>query len=334
MDPPLSGLQKAAVLLISLGSEASIEVFKHLDPSEVAQLSAEISRLPHVSMSVAHSVMEECQNLAIAEGGSILGGLDYAKNDLEKVVGKERAEEIMGNLQESRPGTLNVVKRIDPRNLLNFTRREHPQTLALILAKLDPARAGKFLVELPPELQSEVVLRIANMDKTVPEVLEQIESVLEERLAMFSGPEVAMTGGVKAAAEILNQVSRAQEEKILEGLETVDEGLAQNIRNLMFTFQDLVLVDDRGIQRVLREVNQRELAMALKAASEEVKAKIFKNMSERAATMLKEEMEDMGPVRVREVEEVQVRIVTVVRALQEVGEIMVQGRGGDEEILI
>lgn len=320
MTPPLSGLQKAAILVTSIGSEATIELFKYLEPSEVEQLRDEISRLSRVPISVAHSIMEEAQHLAVNQGGSI----------------HDRAEDVLDNLRESRSGTLSVVKRIDPRDLVNFTRREHPQTLALILTKMEPSQAGKFLIELSPELQGDVVLRIANMDKTVPEVIQQIETVLEERLASVSQPEVALRGGAKAAAEILNHVGRAHEEKIFESLENVDISLAENIRDLMFTFDNLMLVDDRGIQRLLREVNQRELAIALKNASEEVKAKVFKNMSERAAIILREEMENLGPVRLREVEEEQQRMVALVRVLQEAGEIFVQGRGGDEdeEILV
>ncbi|MFQ5657768.1 MAG: flagellar motor switch protein FliG [Candidatus Methylomirabilales bacterium] len=316
----MSGLQKAAILLTSIGGDASIELFKHLEPSEVAQLRAEISRLSRVPIALAHSVMEEAQHLSINGGVSV----------------QDRANGIIDDRQESSQGTLSVLKRIDPRDLVNFTRREHPQTLALILIKMDPSQAGKFLVELPPELQSDVVLRVANMDKIVPEVIEQIESVLEERLASVSQPEVALRGGAKAAAEILNHVGRAHEEKILESLQNADVALIENIRDLMFTFEDLMLVDDRGMQRVLREVNQRELAIALKTASEELRTKVLKNMSERAAIMLREEMEDLGPVRLREVEEEQQRMVALVRVLQEAGEIVVRGRGAeeDEEILV
>jgi len=334
MSASLNGLQKAAVLLISLGTEASIQVLKHLTPSEIEQLTTEISRLHQIPLSVARSVMEEFQHLVSTSHDTLQGGLGYAKAVLEKVLSRDRAEEIIERLRESQPGTLAVVKRIDPRNLLNFIGQEHPQTIALILANLEPSRAAGLLVELPPELQTDVIWRIANMDKTSPEVIGEIEAVLAERFASVFQPEVSTTGGVKVAAKILNQVNRTHERNILEGLEKVDVGLAENIRNLMFTFEDLVLVDDRGLQRVLREVNQRDLAVALKGAGEAVKAKIFKNMSERAVTILKEEIEDLGPVRLRVVEEAQKKIVAVVRALQEAGEIIVHRRGQDEDVLI
>ncbi len=336
MSTPLNGLQKAATLLISLGTEVAVQVLKHLTPTEVEQLTAEISRLHQIPVSVARSVLEEFQQLAGTPTATLQGGLGYVRTVLERVVGRDRAEEIVERLSAGQSGTLTVVRRIDPRNLLNFIRREHPQTIALILANLEPSRAAKLLAELPPDLQIEVIRRIATLDKTGPEILSEIEAVLEERLASLFQPEVSpQGGGVKAAAEILNQVSRTHEQNILEGLEQVDGALAEHIRNLMFTFEDLILVDDRGIQRVLREVNQRDLAIALKAAGEEVRTKIFKNMSERARTILKEEIEDLGPVRLREVEEAQRKIVTIVRALQEAGEIVVQGRGREDgDILI
>lgn len=335
-DPAsLSGTQKAAILLISLGAELSAQVFKAMNEDEIEELTTEISRLPNVPALTTGDVLEEFQQMALAQEYIAQGGVAYASEVLERALGPKRAREILERLKgQIQPAAFEIVKKVDPKNLLDFIRREHPQTIALILANMDPKQAAQILSELSPELQSDVVLRIATMDKTNPEVIKQIESILENRLSSLFTQEVSISGGVKSVAEIMNRLDRSTERTLLGTLQDQDGELAENIRRLMFTFEDIVHVDDRGVQRILKEIDQRDLALALKAAGAEVAGKIFKNMSERAATLLKEEIGYLGPVRLRDVEESQRRIVEVVRRLEESGDIIVQGRGGQDDVVV
>lgn len=331
----LSGTQKAAILLISLGADLSAQVFKALNEEEIEELTTEISRLPNVSAMTTGDVLEEFHHMALAQEYIAQGGVAYASEVLERALGPKRAREILERLRgQLQPVAFEIVKKVDPKNLLDFIRREHPQTIALILANMEPKQAAQILSELPAELQSDVVLRIATMDKTNPEVIKQIETILESRLSSLFTQEVSISGGVKSVAEIMNRLDRSTERTLLGSLQDQDAELAENIRRLMFTFEDLVHVDDRGVQRILKEIDQRDLALALKAAGAEVAGKIFKNMSERAATLLKEEIGYLGPVRLRDVEESQRRIVEVVRRLEESGEIIVQGRGGQDDVVV
>ncbi len=335
-DPAsLSGTQKAAILLISLGAELSAQVFKAMNDDEIEELTTEISRLPNVPAVTTGDVLEEFHQMALAQEYIAQGGVAYASEVLERALGPKRAREILERLKgQIQPAAFEIVKKVDPKNLLDFIRREHPQTIALILANMDPKQAAQILSELSPDLQSDVVLRIATMDKTNPEVIKQIESILENRLSSLFTQEVSISGGVKSVAEIMNRLDRSTERTLLGTLQEQDGELAENVRRLMFTFEDIVHVDDRGVQRILKEIDQRDLALALKAAGAEVGGKIFKNMSERAATLLKEEIGYLGPVRLRDVEESQRRIVEVVRRLEESGEIIVQGRGGQDDVVV
>jgi flagellar motor switch protein FliG len=330
-----SGTQKAAILLISLGADLSAQVFKAMNEDEIEELTTEISRLPNVPAMTTGDVLEEFHQMALAQEYIAQGGVAYASEVLERALGPKRAREILERLKgQIQPAAFEIVKKVDPKNLLDFIRREHPQTIALILANMEPKQAAPILSELSPELQSDVVLRIATMDKTNPEVIKQIETILENRLSSLFTQEVSISGGVKSVAEIMNRLDRSTERTLLGALQDQDGELAENIRRLMFTFEDIVHVDDRGVQRILKEIDQRDLALALKAAGVEVAAKIFKNMSERAATLLKEEISYLGPVRLRDVEESQRRIVEVVRRLEESGEIIVQGRGGQDDVVV
>jgi flagellar motor switch protein FliG len=335
-DPAnLSGTQKAAILLISLGAELSAQVFKAMNDDEIEELTTEISRLPNVPALTTGDVLDEFHQMALAQEYIAQGGVAYASEVLERALGPKRAREILERLKgQIQPAAFEIVKKVDPKNLLDFIRREHPQTIALILANMDPKQAAQILSELSPDLQPDVVLRIATMDKTNPEVIKQIESILEDRLSSLFTQEVSISGGVKSVAEIMNRLDRSTERTLLGTLQDQDGELAENIRRLMFTFEDIVHVDDRGVQRILKEIDQRDLALALKAAGAEVGGKIFKNMSERAATLLKEEIGYLGPVRLRDVEESQRRIVEVVRRLEESGEIIVQGRGGQDDVVV
>jgi flagellar motor switch protein FliG len=331
----LSGLRKAAIFLVSLGADASAQVFKLLDEAEIEVLSAEISRLRDVSGNVTAAVLKEFTQMALAQEYITKGGINYAMEVLDKALGRQRALEIISRLQANlQPAPFAVMKKADPKHLLDFIRREHPQTIALILANLESDSASVILSELPPENQIDVVLRLANMDKTSPEVLKQIEQVLEKRVSAVFAQEVSSMGGVKAVAEILNRVDRNTEKKIFQTLEEIEPELAEQIKRLMFTFEDLILVDDRGIQRVLKEVDQRDLALALKAAGEDVSGKVYKNMSERAAAIIRQEIEYLGPVRLRDIEDAQLRIVSITRRLEETGEIIIAGRGGSDEIVV
>jgi flagellar motor switch protein FliG len=331
----LTGHQKAAILLVSLGAENSAEVFKTMNEEEIEDLTTEISRLHNVAASTTGAVLEEFHQMALAQEYITQGGLSYAAEILERALGSKRAMEILERLRGVlQPAAFDIVKKVEPKTLLDFIRREHPQTIALILANMDPRRAAPILSELPAELQLDVVLRIATMDKTNPEVIRQIETILESRLSSVFTQEVSISGGVKAVAEIMNRLDRSTERTLLSALQGHESELADGIRRLMFTFEDLVHVDDRGVQRILKEVDQRDLVLALKAASPDVAAKIYKNMTERAGALLKEEISYLGPVRLRDVEDSQRRVMEVVRRLEEAGDIIIQGRGGQEDIVI
>jgi len=332
----LNGAQKAAVLLINLGAELSAAVFKSLSDGEIEQVTTEISRLASVSPGMTSGVMEEFDQIAQAQAYIRQGGVDYAEQILQRALGPKKARDLVDRLRHEvlQPSAFEIVKRVDPKNLLEFIRREHPQTIALILANMDSKQSAQILSELPVEMQSDVILRIATMDKTSPEVVKQIESILEDRFSSMFTQEVSASGGVKSVAEIMNHLDRSTEKNLISALQEQDGQLAENVRRLMFTFEDIVHVDDRGIQKILKEIEQHDLVLALKASSPEVSVKIFKNMSERASSLVKEEIGFLGPVRLRDVEDAQRRIVDAVRRMEEQGEIIVQGRGGQDDIVI
>lgn len=330
----LSGRQKAAILMISLGPEISSQIFKHLSEEEIEQLTLEIASLRTVDTVTRGEVLEEFHDLVMAHEYMSRGGIEYAKELLEKGLGPQRAAEIINRLTASlqvRP--FDFARKTDPAQLLNFIQHEHPQTIALILAYLNAEQAGQILSALPSQLQVEVAKRLATLDRTSPEVLEEIEATLERRLSTFVTQDYTAAGGIDVAVEILNRVDRATEKTIMDALEEDDPDLAEEIKKRMFVFEDITLLSDRDIQLIIREVDSAEWALALKTASEEVAERIFKNMSKRAADMLKEEMEYLGPVRLRDVEDAQQKIVSVIRRLEEAGEIIVF-RSGEDEIVV
>lgn len=330
----MTGKEKAAVLLVSLGPELSSQVFKHLQEEEIEELTYEIASLDKVMPEIREKVAVEFSQLAQARRYITQGGIEQAKEILEKALGAQKATEIIQRLTASlqvRP--FDFARKTDPAQLLNFIQHEHPQTISLILAYLHPEQAAIILSALPGESQVEVAKRLAILDRTSPEVLEEIEATLEKKLSSFATQDFTMAGGLETAVGILNRVDRSTEKTIMEALEEDDPELAEEIKKRMFVFEDIVTLDDRSIQRVLREVDSRELALALKAASEEVAARIYKNMSKRAADMMKEDIEYMGPVRLRDVEEAQQKIVSIIRKLEEAGEIIV-ARGGEDEIIV
>jgi flagellar motor switch protein FliG len=330
----MSGRRKAATLLVRLGLEVAAEVFKHLSEEEIEQLTVEIATVRSVDSKAATQVLEEFYTAAVAQEYVSQGGVKVAREILEKSLGSTRAMDILSRLQGALQVTpFEFLRRVDPQHLLNFIQHEHPQTIALILAHLQSDHAAQILSSLPAELQTEVAMRLATMDRTIPEVIGDVERVLEQKIASVLSQEFSTAGGVEALAEVINRVDRQTEKLILETLDEENPELAAEIKKLMFVFEDIILLDDRSVQQVLKEIEQKELSLALKGASDEVKEKIFANMSQRAADMIKEDMEYMGPVRVRNVEEAQQRIVAIIRRLEELGEIEIL-RAGEEELVV
>ncbi|MDR0308216.1 MAG: flagellar motor switch protein FliG [Chitinispirillales bacterium] len=331
----IPGPVKAAIVMVALGTEASGKVFQILEDPEVEQLSTEIARLENVSPDVREAVLQEFHELALAHQFISQGGMDYARQVLENALGPKKAQEILEKVQAKiRTTGFNLLENIDPKQLVNYIQKEHPQTIALLLAHMEPANAAPIVSALPQEVQIDVATRIATMESISPETLSQIEVVLVSQIKSLFGGDVSEIGGVKAVAEILNNVDRGAEKNILGNLERENPELATEIKKLMFVFEDTLLLDDRSMQRLMKEIDTKELGMALKGASEELQEKFFRNMSSRASEMIREDMQFMGPIRLKDVEEVQQRIVDVIRRLEEDGEIIISGRGGDDNIVV
>ncbi len=330
----LNGKQKAAVLLISLGPDVAAQVFKHLKEDEIEKLTLEIANQRKVTQESKDKVLVEFHQMALAKEYISSGGIDYAREIIEKALGQEKAMMIINRLTSSlqiRP--FDFARKTDPSQLLNFIQNEHPQTIALIMAYLQPEQAGTILSALPPDRQVDVAKRIATMDRTSPDVIKDVERILERKLSSLVTQDFTAAGGVDAIVEVLNRVDRTTERTIIENLEIQNPELAEEIKKRMFVFEDIVLLDDRSLQLVLREIDSKDLALALKASSSEVADKVYRNMSKRAAEMLREEIQYMGPVRIRDVEEAQQKVVNVIRRLEESGEIIVSRGKGDEIIV-
>ena len=330
----LTGLQKAAILLIALGPEKSALVFKHLKEEEVEELTLEIANTRSVTPQVKEQVIEEFYQICLAQQYIAEGGINYAKELLEKSFGSEKAVDVIGRLTASlQVKPFEFVRKTDASQLFNFIQDEHPQTIALILSYLPAAQAAQIVSALPPDRQSDVAKRIAVMDRTSPDVIKDVERVLETKLASLVNQDYTIIGGVDAVVDILNTVDRGTEKHIMETLEIEEPELADEIRKKMFVFEDILLLDDRAIQRVLRDVENNDLAIALKGSNEQVQNAIFNNLSKRLAAMIKEDMEFMGPVRMKDVEEAQQKIVAIIRKLEDAGEIVISRGGGDEIIV-
>jgi flagellar motor switch protein FliG len=329
-----SGREKAAMLLISLGPERSSEVFKHLRDDEIEQLTLEIANIRFVTPEDKEMILEEFYQICLAQEYITEGGIGYAKEILEKAMGDQKALEIISRLTASlqvRP--FDFVRKADPSQLLNFLQKEHPQIIALVLAYLKPQQAAAVLSDLPQEKQADVARRIATMDRTSPEVLKEVERILEKNLSSLVIEDYTVSGGIESIVDILNSVDRGTEKYIMETLEIVDLDLVEEIKKRMFVFEDILTLDNRSIQRFLREIDNNQLAIALKGAGEDVQKIIFANMSKRMGEMIREDMEYMGPVRLRDVEEAQQDIVNIIRKLEEAGEIVI-ARGGEDEIIV
>jgi flagellar motor switch protein FliG len=331
----ITGVRKTAILLLSLSQEQAAEILKRLPPEAVEEVSREIASIKEVGADSRQVVFGEFYNLALANSYLNEGGLEYAKALIRKSMGDDDANRVIKQVtQQVQTTPFSFLQKAESENLLTFIQDEHPQTIALILAHLPSQKASEILVGLPSQKQIEVVKRVANMEQTNPEVIKEVERGLEHRLSDIVSQTFEKAGGVDTVAEILNLADRSTEKGIMEGLEAEDPDLVEQIRRLMFVFEDILLVNDKGIQSVLKEVDNEELALALKTASDDLKQKIFKNMSERAAQLIQEDMQYMGPVRVSDVESAQQKIVDVVRRLEDAGEIIIAGRGGEKEMVV
>mgnify|MGYP000986532694 CR=1 FL=1 len=333
-EQQLTGRQKASIFIISLGPEKSAQIMKHLTEDEIEQLTMEIANVRTINNDQFKSVTEEFTQLYMASHYLAQGGIEYAKEVLEKALGNEKAISIISRLSSNlQIKPFDFVRNTDPSQLLNFIQGEHSQTIALIMSYLEAEQAAIILSSLPNDRQAEIARRIAIMDSTSPEIIREVEYTLEKKISSLGTQDYTSAGGINSIVQILNKVDRSTEKVILETLEVQDPVLSEEIKKLMFVFEDIITMDDRSIQLVLREVESKDLALALKGSSEEVGNKIKKNMSKRAGEMLEEEITFLGPVRLRDVEEAQQRIVNTIRRLEEAGEIVISRGGGDEIIV-
>lgn len=333
MAQTLTGTQKAAILMIALGSENSANVIKHLGDQEIEQLTLEMANVGKISPEQRDHVVEEFHQLCVANDYISRGGIDYAREVLERALGETRAFDIISRLSTSlkmRP--FDLVRRTDPKQLFSFIQGEHPQTIALIMTHLPVEKAATLLASLNQDRQADVAKRIATMGRTSPEVLKEIEKVLERKISSLAPTDYTASGGIQSIVDVLNRTDPGTVKVVMDALEVDDPDLAEQIKRQMFVFEDIVVLDDRGIQLVLREVETKDLGLALKGSNPEVAQKIMANMSSRAGQMLKDDMEFMGPVRLRDVEEAQQRIVKVIRKIEESGAIVIS-RGGSDEII-
>ena len=333
-EDKLSGLQKSAILLIALGPEKSAAIFKHLKEEEIEELTLEIANTRSITPQIKDEVIDEFYQVCLAQQYIAEGGIGYAKELLEKALGSDKAVDVIGRLTASlQVKPFEFVRKTEATQLLNFIQDEHPQTIALILSYLSAGQASAIISALPQDRQADVAKRVAMMDRTSPDVIKEVEKILESKLASLVNQDYTIIGGVDQVVEILNAVDRGTEKHIMETLEIEEPELADEIRKKMFVFEDILLLDDRAIQRVLRDVDNNDLALALKGSNEQVQNAIFNNLSKRLATMIREDMEFMGPVRMKDVEEAQQKIVNIIRKLEDSAEIVISRGGGDEIIV-
>ena len=327
-------MQKASILLLALDQDVAAQIFRALPREKVEEISREIANITEIKAETRHAVITEFYNLVLARQYADVGGLSYARALIQKTLPPDEARKVIATLEtQIYEQPFAFLQKTEKENLLLFLQEEHPQTIALVLSHVPSVTASEILVALDKERQLEVVKRVATMDQTSPEVIKEVERGLENRLAGLATERFERVGGVQAVAEILNLAGRGTEKAIMESLEEQDPELVESIRRLMFVFEDILRVNDKGIQSVLKEIDNAELGLSLRTASDELKEKIFKNMSERAAQLIKEEMEFMGPVRISDVENAQQKIVDVVRRLEDAGEIIISGKGDSEMVV-
>lgn len=326
----MDGITKAAIFMIGLGKVASSAVFKEFPEADLELITTRIAATPAVEPRISEAIFEEFYEMIKAQEYISLGGIEYAREILEEALGDVRALEIIKKIQRLlQVKGFNVLKQVDSSQLLTFIQKEHPQTIALVLTQLEPVQAANVLAELPEDLRNDVVIRFASMERVSQEMINTVEQILEERIDFSQ--QGTQFGGVKSAAEIINLVGATIERSILEAISAKDPKLATEIKNLMFVFEDIIYLDDRTVQKILRDIDQKDLVLALKAVGDEAKQKIFKNMSERASSIVQEEMEYAGPVRLRDVEQAQQNVLDVIRKLEELGEIQLT-KGGEDYV--
>jgi len=332
LSPVTSDLRRAAIFMVSVGAASASRIFRYLSEEEIERLTSEIAKLENIPATELQEVNEEFHRMALAQDYISSGGLTYAQEILENAVGEQQALDVVRRIQATlQIKGFNVLRNVDLNQLLSFLQKEHPQTIALVLSQLTQSQAASVLTQLTPTMQVDVIHRIARMERVSPDTLSAVEKVLESHIDLSD--RSSLIGGIKSAAEILNMVGQRFEKHILTGISKGDPELATQIKNLMFVFEDVINLDDRAVQKVLKEVDNRELAMALKACSEELKQKILSNMSKRASEMILEELEYLGPVRLKEVEEVQQRIIDIIRRLEDEGEIIIATSAADEQLV-
>jgi flagellar motor switch protein FliG len=331
----IAGIQKAALLLIALDVETASEVFKFLDASVVEQISTEISKVKNIPSQVVDLVMDEFYAMATARQYVLEGGIEYAQALLEKSFGAGKATEIIEKVRSlTTLKGFDVLKKADSAQLVSFLNKEHPQTMALILSHLNPNQTAEALQELPENVRDDVIYRIATLGKISPQTLKQIEKVVDDMAGFSMSQSLSKIGGTKSLANILNKTNASMSKDMLEKLEMQDADVAQEVKRLMFLFEDILHIQDKDIQRVLREVDRKDLALALKVADDKLKEKIFANMSERGSDLLKEELQYMGMVKLKEVEAAQAKIIDLIKMLEEAGEITLNLRGSKEEVYV
>jgi flagellar motor switch protein FliG len=333
-DLKMTGREKAAILLIALGKEYSAKIFRSLKDEEIEQLTLDITNVRRVDAETKDAVIQEFYEECLAQNYISEGGIDYARSLLEQSIGPERALELISRLTSSlsvRP--FDFARKTDPNQILNFIANEHPQTIALVLSYLEPTTAAAILAQLPSEKQTQVVVRVSTMDRTSPEYVREVERVLDRKLSSMGVDDFTVVGGIQSIVDILNAADRGTERRVLEELEVDNSDLVDEIRRKMFVFEDIIRLDKRAIQRVLKDVENADLTVSLKNATEELRGIIFENMSKRLADMIREDMEYMGPVRVRDVEDAQQKIVNVIRKLQDAGEIVIS-RGSEDDLVV
>jgi flagellar motor switch protein FliG len=330
----MNGADKAAILLVYLGPEATSKVFEHMEDNEIKKISQSMSRLGHVNRPAIQQVVAEFNEITNPESGFFSQGDEFVRKILEQALGPQRADILLRELNTaSYADMVDVLSDMDSKTIANFLSQEHPQTIAVILAKLKPKQTSEIVGFLPQELQAEVVIRIADVDQVSPEILSDIDEVIRKELTAVGGIQRYKVGGVEKVVDMFNHFDRSKEKQILDKLDVLKPPLAEIIRKHLFTFEDFVQLDDRGIQAIMREVSNDTLTLALKAATDELKEKVFRNISSRAAEVIKEDLEVMGPVRLSDVEKSQSEIIKIVRKMEEEGKIFIAGRGGDDVLV-
>jgi flagellar motor switch protein FliG len=329
----MNGSDKAAILLLFLGPDATSKVFDHLEDEEIKKIGQSMAGLGHVSRPVIDTVVQEFTTMTDPASGFFSQGEEFVKKVLEKALGPQKAEILLQELYSSNGEMVDILANMDGKTIANFLSQEHPQTIAVVLAKLRPKQSGEVIAHLPQELQADVVMRIADVDQVSPEILAEIDDVIKREFTSMGGVQRFKVGGVEKVVEVFGHLDRSREKQILDALDVLNPPLAEIIRKHLFTFEDIFALDERSIQQIMREVSTETLTLSLKTCTDDLKEKIFRNISSRAAEVIKEDLEVMGPVRLSDVEKAQTEIVKVASRLEEEGKIVIVGRGGDDVLV-